>query len=186
MDLVFNHTAHDFVLQKYYPEWFLYKEHIDSATDPYLYPEDIKMNKPWGNPKHTVSPYNYGQFAWTDTAQLNWEYNNPPAPNLPPKNTKIEEMYAYFKSVPQYWIQEFGIDGFRCDIAYNIPPDFWHQCIEEARNIAKKAHPQNGSIYGEIIFEEGYFAILFDTIICSAKSKDDLNKIIDTLIPNSN
>ncbi len=34
--------------------------------------------------------------------------------------------------------------------------------------------------------EEGYFAILFDTIICSAKSKDNLNKIIDTLIPNSN
>ncbi len=152
MDLVFNHTAHDFVLQKYYPEWFLYKEHIDSAEDPYIYPEEVKEGKPWGDPKHTVSPYNYGQFSWTDTAQLHWEFNSPPAPNDPPPNTKKKEMYEYFKSVPKYWIQEFGIDGFRCDIAYNIPSDFWHACIQETRQVAKIAFPENGSIDGEVVF----------------------------------
>jgi len=152
MDLVFNHTSHDFVLQKYYPEWFLYKEHIDSPDDPYIYPEETHEGKPWGDPKHTVSPYNYGQFVWTDTAQLHWQYNSPPAPNDPPPNTKIKEMYEYFKSVPKYWINEFGIDGFRCDIAYNIPPDFWHECIKEARQTAKDSYPSNGAVDGELIF----------------------------------
>lgn len=152
MDLVFNHTAHDFIMQRIFPEWFLYKEHIDSPDDPYIYPEEIADGKPWGDPKHTVSPYNYGEFAWKDTAQLNWEYQYPPAPNKPPKNTKKKQMYEYFKSIPKYWIKEFGIDGFRADIAYNIPMDFWQQCILESRKIAKKSYPQNGAIDGEVIF----------------------------------
>lgn len=152
MDLVFNHTAHDFVLQRIFPEWFLYKENITSAEDPYIYFSDLKDKKPWGDPKHTVVPYDHGEFSWTDTAQLNWEYMLPPAPNDPPPNTSKKEMYEYFKSIPKYWIKEFGIDGFRCDVAYKIPSDFWRECIKEARQAGKQYYPENGAIDGEVIF----------------------------------
>jgi glycosidase len=137
MDLVFNHTAHDFVLQRIRPEWYLYKEAITSLDEPYLYPEDIKQGKPWGDPKHSVPPYDHGVW-WEDCAQLNWEYKITPSTNEPPKNQSLNEMWEYFKTVPQYWIKHFGVDGFRCDVAYRVPPDFWKECIQESRTVAKK------------------------------------------------
>ncbi|MFT4261502.1 MAG: alpha-amylase family glycosyl hydrolase [Candidatus Woesearchaeota archaeon] len=148
MDLVFNHTSHDFVFQRLHPEWFLYKENITSLEDPYIYPEEIKDGKPWGDPKHTFSPFDHGTW-WRDAAQINWEYMIPKASNEPPKNPTIKEMYTYFKSIPKYWIKEIGIDGFRCDVAYRIPPKFWKECIGESRELAKKL---NNNLSGDVVF----------------------------------
>jgi len=151
MDLVFNHTAHDFILQRLHPEWFLYKENIMSLDEPYIYPEEIKEGKPWGNPKNTVCPYDHG-FWWEDAAQLNWEYMLPEGQNKAPKNPTLNEMYEYFKSIPKYWIQAAGIDGFRCDVAYRIPPNFWKNCIYEAKKFAKEQYPKNGALSDDVIF----------------------------------
>ncbi|MCE5179522.1 MAG: alpha-amylase [Porphyromonadaceae bacterium] len=49
-------------------------------------------------------------YDWTDIAQL--DYNQPP-------------MRAAMIAAMQYWIRETGIDGFRCDVAGEIPTDFW-------------------------------------------------------------
>lgn len=148
MDLVFNHTAHDFVLQRIRPEWYLYKQNITSLEDPYLYPEDIKRGLPWGDSKHTMSPYDHGVW-WEDAAQLNWEYMIPEAPNQPPPNTSLKEMWDYFLSIPRYWIRHFGVDGFRCDIAYRVPPKFWKQCIAQAR---MEAHRCQNNIANDVVF----------------------------------
>lgn len=137
MDLVFNHTAHDFVFQRIRPEWYLYKEHINVLEEPYLYPEDIQAGKPWGDPRHSFAPYDHGVF-WEDCAQLNWEYKLPPAPNNPPPNYSLNEMWEYFKAIPSYWVNNFGIDGFRCDVAYRVPPAFWKACISQTRRAAQE------------------------------------------------
>ena len=151
MDLVFNHTSHDFVLQRLHPEWFLYKEDIKSLEAPYIYPNDIEEGKPWGNPQNTMCPFDHG-YWWADAAQLNWEHRIPEGANKPPKNPTIKEMYTYFKSIPEYWIKHLGIDGFRCDVAYRIPLEFWRECISESREFAKKEHPHNGSLTGDVVF----------------------------------
>jgi alpha-amylase len=165
MDLVFNHSAHDAVFQRIHPEWFLYKEDIWSLEAPYLYPDDIKQGKPWGDPKHTFSPYDHGWW-WKDAAQLNWNniadydprFSPKTAPNEPPLNPTIDDMYEYFKGIVKFWIKEFGIDGFRCDVAYRVPMDFWKQCILEAQTTAREAYPQNGSIDGTVVFiAEAYY-----------------------------
>ncbi|MFC1653974.1 alpha-amylase family glycosyl hydrolase [Patescibacteria group bacterium] len=148
MDLVFNHTAHDFVFQRIKPEWYLYKENINSLDDPYLYPEDLKQGKPWGDARHTFCPYDHGTW-WEDCAQLNWEYKIPEGPNQPPPNSSLDEMYEYFKSIPKYWIKHFGVDGFRCDVAYRVPPDFWRQCIQESRSESRK---DNNNLSGDVVF----------------------------------
>lgn len=148
MDLVFNHTAHDFVFQRIRPEWYLYKDHITSLEDPYLYPEDVKNGKPWGDPNHTLAPYDHGVW-WEDCAQLNWEYRLPEAPNEPPPNYSLNEMWQYFKSIPQYWIKQFGVDGFRADVAYRVPNPFWKACISEAREMAKSA---DKNLHRDVIF----------------------------------
>lgn len=138
MDLVFNHTAHDFVFQRIRPEWYLYKEHITSLTDPYLFPQDMSEGKPWGDAAYTMAPYDHGVW-FEDAAQLNWEYRLPEGPNQPPSNPSLKEMWEYFKSIPQYWITNFGVDGFRCDIAYKVPPLFWTACIAESRQLAQQS-----------------------------------------------
>ena len=59
---------------------------------------------------------------WTDVAGLN--YANP----------KLRE---YMIGMLQYWVKEFDVDGFRCDVAYMVPTDFW----EQARVALEKIKP---------------------------------------------
>src|SRR5690606_1092534 len=150
---------HDSVFQRIHPEWYLYKEDINSLEQSYIYSEELEDGKPWGDPKHTFSPYDHG-YWWHDAAQLNWnnieEYPDFVMPhvsaNKPPLNPTIDLMYQYFINVVKFWIKEFGIDGFRCDVSYRVPLDFWKQCIEQARITAKEAHPKNKSVDGDVVF----------------------------------
>ncbi len=49
---------------------------------------------------------------WTDVAGLN--YASP-------------DLREYMITMLQYWVREGDVDGFRCDVAYNVPTDFWEQ-----------------------------------------------------------
>jgi len=55
---------------------------------------------------------------WTDVAQL--DYKNPKL-----RRAVIDNM--------QYWLTEFGIDGFRVDVAGFIPYDFWREAVPAVR-----------------------------------------------------
>jgi alpha-amylase len=59
-------------------------------------------------------------FDWTDVAEL--DFNNK---NL--RKAMIEDM--------KYWLTEFGIDGFRCDVAGEVPTDFWNEATAELNKI---------------------------------------------------
>lgn len=52
-----------------------------------------------------VSPYD-----WTDTYKL--DYSNP----------KLREAML---DALEYWVKEADIDGYRCDVAFEVPVDFW-------------------------------------------------------------
>ncbi len=64
-----------------------------------------------------VSPYD-----WTDVAALN--YGN-------------AATRTYMHGVLEYWLREFDLDGFRCDVAGDVPTDFW----EEARRRLERIKP---------------------------------------------
>jgi glycosidase len=55
---------------------------------------------------------------WTDVAQL--DYRNPQL---------RQEMIAAMR----YWLEEFGIDGFRVDVAGFVPDDFWREAVPALR-----------------------------------------------------
>ena len=60
-----------------------------------------------------------GQFtrevaAWSDVTDFN--YDNP-------------EMRKYMAETLEYWIREYDIDGYRCDVAGMVPYDFWKKTI---------------------------------------------------------
>jgi len=57
---------------------------------------------------------------WTDVSDLN--YDNP-------------ELRAYMKDALRYWVEEFKVDGFRCDVAGMVPEGFWVDVRQELRRI---------------------------------------------------
>ena len=59
-------------------------------------------------------------FDWTDTAQLN--YDN-------------YEMRAEMIKCMQYWIEDIGIDGFRCDHAIGVPSSFWNAAVYKLKSV---------------------------------------------------
>ena len=59
---------------------------------------------------------------WTDVADLN--YDN-------------KEMRAAMIDAMRFWVDSVGVDGFRCDVADQVPADFWKECISTLRQSAK-------------------------------------------------
>src|ERR1700681_72997 len=57
---------------------------------------------------------------WADTRQL--DYENP---------VMEDSMIASMK----FWLIKSNIDGFRCDVAWNVPGSFWQKCIAELKGI---------------------------------------------------
>jgi glycosidase len=57
---------------------------------------------------------------WTDVAGLNY---------------KDTELRGYMIAMLKYWIQTCDVDGFRCDVAYMVPTDFWEQVRDELTKV---------------------------------------------------
>ena len=79
-------------------------------TNKDFYKQDAKGN--------IISP----EPGWADVAGLN--YASP-------------QLRDYMITMMKYWIQTCDIDGFRCDVAWGVPVDFW----EQARTALEKAKP---------------------------------------------
>jgi len=59
-------------------------------------------------------------FDWSDTRQLDLS-------NMEMQDSMIAAM--------KYWITNTGIDGYRQDVAWNVPETFWKRCIKELNKI---------------------------------------------------
>jgi cyclomaltodextrinase / maltogenic alpha-amylase / neopullulanase len=57
---------------------------------------------------------------WTDVAELNYE-----SPAL----------RKYMTDMLVHWVREFDLDGFRCDVAAEVPTDFWEQAREALERV---------------------------------------------------
>jgi cyclomaltodextrinase len=81
----------------------------------------------WDNPIATTNPEFFtkdstGSFTppigtdWTDVIQL--DFTNPAT-------------HDYMMSALAYWVREFDVDGYRCDVAYKVPDEFWNRARKE-------------------------------------------------------
>ena len=57
---------------------------------------------------------------WADVADLNYE------------NPRLRD---YMIDVLKYWLREFDLDGFRCDVAGFVPTDFWERARAELEKV---------------------------------------------------
>ncbi|SCY42888.1 Alpha amylase, catalytic domain [Nonlabens sp. Hel1_33_55] len=80
---------------------------------------------------------------WTDTADLN--YDNP-------------DLRAAMTATMKYWVEEHDVDGFRCDVADNVPTDFWNANnaeLEEVKPLFMLAESEQKDLF-EQAFDMGY------------------------------
>ena len=54
----------------------------------------------------------YGPFDWTDVYELNYD-------NQEMRNAMIDAL--------KFWLTDINVDGFRCDVAGEVPTDFWDE-----------------------------------------------------------
>ncbi len=82
--------------------------------------DSVMMSNPGyykqGADGHVIPPHP----EWADVAALN--YANP-------------ETRRYMRDMLQYWAREFQLDGFRCDVASEVPTDFWEDVRQDLERI---------------------------------------------------
>lgn len=76
----------------------------------------LQTHKDWYVTDSVGSPV--APFDWTDVAKLNYE-------NKDMRAEMIKDM--------QFWVREADIDGFRCDVAAEVPTDFWQTAKDSLR-----------------------------------------------------
>lgn len=62
-------------------------------------------------------------FDWTDTRILDYKNN---------------EMQDSMIAAMKYWVSNTGIDGYRVDVAWNVPGEFWKKCIPQLKELNKE------------------------------------------------
>ncbi|MEY3399447.1 MAG: hypothetical protein RL220_2041, partial [Bacteroidota bacterium] len=70
---------------------------------------DKKSNYALDTAGNLQPPFN---TDWWDVAQLDW--NN-------------KALWADMKDAMRFWVKEYDIDGFRCDVAMKVPNPFWEE-----------------------------------------------------------
>ncbi len=70
--------------------------------------------------KHDAQGKIIWPYDWTDVAWLNYD------------NAKLRD---YMIETLKYWIRDFDLDGFRCDVAGEVPVDFWERARAEIEKI---------------------------------------------------
>jgi glycosidase len=88
---------------------------------------------------------------WTDVVDLNFDN---------------QEMRAKMIDAMQYWVREFDIDGYRCDVAHQVPLDFWEAAIDSVEAVkpvlmlAEAAEPEMHDVGFDKTYAWPYFGAL--------------------------
>jgi len=81
---------------------------------------------------------------WSDIADLNFD-------SKPMRRAMIDAM--------NFWVKETDIDGFRCDVAWGVPQDFWDQArasIDSIKPVYMLAEDEDHPEFLKYTFESNY------------------------------
>ncbi|MHA1673363.1 MAG: alpha-amylase family glycosyl hydrolase [Promethearchaeota archaeon] len=143
LDLVINHTAIDVV--ESHPQWYAHKwmlfeieteipvriyENIlkaDIEVDETQYPpEEYELRYDVARP-YATNPSNTNDVQiWGDLAEI--QFDSP----------YVSEIMAFFKKYIHFCL-DLGVEGFRCDAAYQVDSEIWKELIEFGKEINPEA-----------------------------------------------
>ncbi len=102
------------------------------------YDGELESGRVTGNNAVTWRP---ALTDWYETVKLNYGYDFTTGtrayPHAAQPDLPIPDTWRKMDAVLAYW-QDFGVAGFRCDMAHMVPPEFWNWAIARARS----RHPQ--------------------------------------------
>lgn len=90
-----------------------------------------------------IDPSTGKSWGWTDVADLNYENKG---------------LWAAMTEEMRFWIKEYEIDGFRCDVASEVPVEFWEYAtsiLEEEKPLFMLAESQDATLLNNA-FDMGY------------------------------
>jgi neopullulanase len=141
LDGVFNHASRGFwpfhhVLEtgraSPYRDWFFFNaEDLDAGRPIRAYPLE--------NPPLDLSSISHEQMAGLGSLQQLGYQAWWDLPALPKLNTWNPQMREYLLSAAEYWIR-FGADGWRLDVAEEVPDEFWQVFRERVRAVNPEAY----------------------------------------------
>ncbi|NPD45984.1 MULTISPECIES: alpha-amylase family glycosyl hydrolase [unclassified Lentimicrobium] len=111
----------------------------------------------------------FAPYDWSDVVSL--EYNN-------------KEMRAEMIDALKYWVREADIDGYRCDVASEVPTDFWNEVrteLDKIKPVFMLAESEESDLL-EYAFDMNYgweFHHLMNSIAKGEKGKKELLEYID-------
>jgi 1,4-alpha-glucan branching enzyme len=121
-----------------------------------------------GNITDPLDPKTGKSFGWTDVADLN--YDNP---------AMRKEMIMALK----YWVEKADIDGYRFDVAGEVPMDFWRECLPELTGIKKDlfflAESDKPELRNSGLFHATYGWKLHHLLKDIAQGKKNANDLFD-------
>jgi glycosidase len=120
LDGVFNHTGRGF---------FAFEDILRHGRDS-RYQSWYHLN--WGADSHFHDGFGYES----------WEGYQ----GLPRLNHASQDVRSYLFEVARMWLGDVGVDGWRLDVAHELPPEFWW----EFRQVCKAANP-DCFLVGEVI-----------------------------------
>jgi glycosidase len=160
-----------------------FKSLVDSihAKGMYVLMDWVGNHTSWDNNLTTTHPEWYikdgnGNFTppigtnWSDVIQL--DYSKP-------------ELREYMINAMKFWINETGIDGFRCDAVSFMPLDFWTAAIAELKNVKPDIFmiaEDDGTQYKAVGFDmtyawglHGFGNGILDNIVAGTNNANVLN-----------
>lgn len=85
---------------------------------------------------NNVASWRPGRHDWYETVKLNYGFDFTTGTRAYPHGAHadlpVPDTWAKMDAVLAYW-QALGVDGFRCDMAHMVPPEFWNWAIARAR-----------------------------------------------------
>lgn len=108
----------------------------------------------------------FSPYDWSDVVSL--EYNN-------------KEMRAEMIDALEYWVREADIDGYRCDVASEVPTDFWVEArkqIEKIKPVFMLAESEESDIL-DYAFDMNYGWEFHHLMNGIAKGEKGKNKILE-------
>jgi len=148
--------------------------------DMYLVIDWVPNHSAWDNPLVSEHPEWYAKdstgkmfspFDWTDVVQF--DYNQ-------------QGLRDYMTETLEYWLEETDLDGFRFDVAHQVPIDFWEQLRPDLQenypDVLMLAEAENRELH-EKAFDMTYaweFHHIMNEVAQEKKSVEDINKYIES------
>lgn len=119
-----------------------------------------------GNIIDPIDPSTGKSWGWTDVADLNYD-------NQDMRKAMISNM--------EYWVDQFRVDGYRFDVAHNVPDDFWaaasSSLLNKRRNLLLLAEAEMANHRNNSYFHVDYgwsFHHLINDIVKKEKTAADI------------